>query len=67
MKFSSDEVGNVYSRYTNPMVRGFQQRLVALEEAEYAVAAASGMSAILALRMTHPREGNYVKNSLSFS
>ena len=43
-KFSGDEVGNVYSRYTNPTVRGFEQRLAALEEGECAVATAPGMS-----------------------
>ena len=59
-KFSGDEVGNVYSRYTNPTVRGFEQRLAALEEGECAVATASGMSAILALCMTHLRSGDHV-------
>ena len=59
-KFSGDEVGNVYSRYTNPTVRGFEQRLAALEEGECAVATASGMSAILALCMTHLRAGDHV-------
>ena len=59
-KFSGDDVGNVYSRYTNPTVRGFEQRLAALEEGECAVATASGMSAILALCMTHLRAGDHV-------
>ena len=59
-KFAGDEVGNVYSRYTNPTVRGFEQRLAALEEGECAVATASGMSAILALCMTHLRAGDHV-------
>jgi len=46
-RFSGEEEGNVYSRYTNPTVRTFQDRLAALEGAESAVATASGMSAIL--------------------
>ena len=59
-KFSGDQIGNVYSRYTNPTVRAFEQRLAALEEGGCAVATASGMSAILALCMTHLREGDHV-------
>ena len=50
----------MYSRYTNPTVRGFEQWLAALEEGECAVATASGMSAILALCMTHLRAGDHV-------
>jgi O-succinylhomoserine sulfhydrylase len=46
-RFSGAEEGNVYSRYTNPTVRTFQDRLAALEGAESAVATASGMAAIL--------------------
>ena len=30
-RFSGEESGNVYSRYTNPTVRGFEQRIAALE------------------------------------
>ena len=46
-RFSGDEPGNVYSRYTNPTVRAFEERLAALEQGEAAVATASGMAAIL--------------------
>ena len=62
-KFSGDKVGKVYSRYTNPTVRGCEQRLAALEKGESAVATALGMSAILALCMTHLREGDHVLSS----
>ncbi|MBX2807083.1 MAG: O-succinylhomoserine sulfhydrylase [Cellvibrionaceae bacterium] len=48
-RFSGDEEGNVYSRYTNPTVRSFQDRIAALEGAEAAVATASGMSAIFSI------------------
>jgi O-succinylhomoserine sulfhydrylase len=47
-RFSGDEPGNVYSRYTNPTVRTFEDRIAALEGAETAVATSSGMAAILA-------------------
>ena len=40
-RFSGDAAGNVYSRYTNPTVRTFEQRIAALEGAEAAVATAS--------------------------
>ncbi|MFT5334898.1 MAG: O-succinylhomoserine sulfhydrylase, partial [Halioglobus sp.] len=43
-RFSGDLPGNVYSRYTNPTVRNFEQRIAALEGAEEAVGTASGMA-----------------------
>ena len=58
--FSGDEPGNVYSRYTNPSVRVFEERLAALEGGEDAVATASGMSAILALCLSVMRTGDHV-------
>jgi O-succinylhomoserine sulfhydrylase len=45
-RFSGAKSGNVYSRFTNPTVRAFEQRLASLEAAEDAVAFASGMAAI---------------------
>ena len=47
-RFAGDEPGNVYSRYTNPTVRTFEDRIAALEGGETAVATSSGMAAILA-------------------
>ena len=47
-RFTGGESGFVYSRFTNPTVSMFQDRLAALEGAEACVATASGMSAILA-------------------
>ena len=51
-RFSGEVSGNVYSRYTNPTVRAFEERIAAMEGAEQAVATASGMSAILAMVMS---------------
>ncbi|VTU20958.1 MULTISPECIES: O-succinylhomoserine sulfhydrylase [unclassified Variovorax] len=48
-KFSGAVPGNVYSRFTNPTVRAFEQRLASLEEAEDCAAFASGMAAIVAI------------------
>ncbi len=59
-RFSGDSQGNVYSRYTNPTVRTFEQRIAALEGAESAVATSSGMAAILATCMALLRAGDHV-------
>ena len=59
-KFAGEVDGNVYSRYTNPTVRTFEERLAALEQGDAAVATASGMSAILALCLTHLKAGDHV-------
>ena len=52
--------GMVYTRYTNPTVAMFQDRLAALEGGESCVATGSGMAAILAAAMTHLRSGDHV-------
>ncbi|MFM9967261.1 MAG: O-succinylhomoserine sulfhydrylase [Burkholderiales bacterium] len=59
-RFSGAEAGNVYSRFTNPTVAMFQERLAALEGAEACVATASGMSAILTVAMTLLKAGDHV-------
>jgi O-succinylhomoserine sulfhydrylase len=50
----------VYSRFTNPTVAVFQDRLAALEGAEACVATASGMSAILSLVMALCSSGDHI-------
>jgi len=60
LRFSGAQAGNVYSRFTNPTVAMFQDRLAALEGAEVCVATASGMSAILAAAMTLLKAGDQV-------
>jgi len=59
-RFAGSDAGMVYSRYTNPTVAMFQDRLAALEGAESCVATASGMSAILATAMVHLKAGDHV-------
>ena len=54
------EGDNVYSRYTNPTVRSFSERLAALEGGEAAEATASGMAAILSVCMAFLRAGDHV-------
>jgi len=48
-RFAGEDPGNIYSRFTNPTVSAFEERLAALEGGECCVATASGMSAILSL------------------
>ncbi|HEY6527691.1 MAG TPA: O-succinylhomoserine sulfhydrylase [Cellvibrionaceae bacterium] len=64
-RFSGELAGNVYSRYTNPSVRTFEERLAALEGAEAAVATASGMAAILSTCMALLKSGDHVVCSRS--
>jgi O-succinylhomoserine sulfhydrylase len=59
-RFSGAEEGNVYSRFSNPTVKMFQDRLAALEGAEACVATASGMAAIMALAMALLKAGDHV-------
>ena len=59
-RFSGESAGNVYSRYTNPTVRTFEQRIAALEGAEQAVATSSGMAAILSTCMALLKAGDHV-------
>ena len=63
-RFSGEESGNIYSRFTNPTVRAFENRLAAMEGGERAIATASGMSAILSLCMGLLRTGDHVICSL---
>lgn len=64
-RFSGDEPGNIYSRFTNPTVTAFQNKLAAMEGAEQCVATASGMSAILACVMGLCSAGDHVVASRS--
>jgi O-succinylhomoserine sulfhydrylase len=59
-RFSGSEPGNIYSRFTNPTVRCFEERLAALEGGARCVAFASGMSAILATGMGLLKAGDHV-------
>ncbi len=59
-RFTGGEGGLVYSRFTNPTVSMFQDRLAALEGAGACVATASGMSAILATSMALLKAGDHV-------
>lgn len=64
-RFSDEQPGNIYSRFTNPTVRTFEQRLASLEQAESCVATSSGMAAILAMCLALLRSGDHIVSSRS--
>jgi O-succinylhomoserine sulfhydrylase len=59
-RFSNQEPGNIYSRFTNPTVTVFEQRLAALEGAECCIATSSGMAAILSCVMGLLKSGDHI-------
>ena len=59
-RFAKEEQGNVYSRFTNPTVETFQDKLASLEGAESWLATASGMSAIFATIMALSKAGDHI-------
>ncbi|HWK73560.1 MAG TPA: O-succinylhomoserine sulfhydrylase [Povalibacter sp.] len=59
-RFAEKEKGNIYSRFTNPTVRCFEERLAALEGAASCVATSSGMAAILATCMALLKAGDHI-------
>lgn len=64
-RFSGEEPGNVYSRYTNPSVAVFEDRIAALEGSSGAVGTSSGMAAILGVCMGLLEQGDHVVCSSS--
>ena len=64
-RFAGDVPGNIYSRFTNPTVRNFEERLAALEGGERCVATSSGMSAILSTCLGLLQGGDHIVASRS--
>ncbi|TXI22243.1 MAG: O-succinylhomoserine sulfhydrylase [Nitrosomonas sp.] len=64
-RFSGEEPGNIYSRFTNPTVTAFQERLAVLEGAEECIATSTGMSAILACVLGLLSAGDHIVASRS--
>ncbi|HKO87555.1 MAG TPA: O-succinylhomoserine sulfhydrylase [Burkholderiales bacterium] len=62
-RFANQEEGPVYSRFSNPTISMFTDRLAALEGAEACVATSSGMSAILAVTMGLLKSGDHIVSS----
>jgi len=59
-RFSGKTPGYVYSRYSNPTMDMFEQRMAALEGAEAARSTATGMAAVTAALMGLVRQGDHV-------
>lgn len=59
-RFDESAKGNIYSRFTNPTVRCFEERLAAMEGAAACVATGSGMAAILATCMALLKSGDHI-------
>ena len=64
-RFSGDEPGNIYSRFTNPTTRAFEERLAAMEGGQACVATSSGMAAITSLCMALLQAGDHIVSSRS--
>ena len=62
-RFAGDEPGNIYSRFTNPTVQAFEERLAAMEGGARCVAFASGMAAITATFLALMRPGEHIVSS----
>ena len=59
-RFSTEEPGNIYARFTNPTVDAFEKKLAALEGADACVATSSGMAAIFASIMALVESGDHI-------
>lgn len=59
-RFANEEPGNIYSRFTNPTVTMFQDRLAALEGAEACVATATGMAAVATTTLGLLKAGEHI-------
>ena len=59
-RFAGEAGGFIYSRFGNPTVRVFEERLASLENAEDCRATASGMSAIMSVLISLTRSGDHV-------
>ena len=64
-RFSGNQPGNIYSRFTNPTVNVFQERLAILEGGERCLAFSSGMAAIMAVGMGLLKAGDHIVSSQS--
>lgn len=63
--FAHKQEGNIYSRFTNPTVRTFEERLASLEGGQRCVATASGMAAIFSTCLGLLKAGDHIVASRS--
>ena len=62
-RFKGDEDGFIYSRYGNPTVQMFEDRLASIENADKCFATATGMAAVFASLMCQLETGDKVVSS----
>lgn len=60
LRFCGQKPGNIYSRFNNPTVSAFQERLALMEKGERCLAFSSGMAAIMAVGMGLLKAGDHV-------
>ena len=60
LRFTGQQPGNIYSRFTNPTVAAFQDRLAVMEKGDRCLAFASGMAATMAVGMGLLKAGDHV-------
>ena len=60
LRFTGQKPGNIYSRFTNPTVNAFQERLALMEKGERCLGFSSGMAAIMAVGMGLLKAGDHV-------
>ncbi len=59
-RFKNEEPGFIYSRFSNPTVRMFEERMIALEGAGDARATATGMAAVTAAVLCQVKAGDHI-------
>ncbi len=59
-RFSGEDPGFIYSRFSNPTVEMFEHRIAAIEGAEFARATASGMAAVSAAMLCQLSAGDHI-------
>ena len=59
-RFAETEPGNIYSRFTNPTVRTYQQRISALENGLHCTATSTGMAAIMTMALGVLNQGDHI-------
>ena len=59
-RFAGDEPGFIYTRFSNPTVAMFEERMRLLEGAEAARATATGMAAVTAALLSYLRTGDHI-------
>ncbi|PKQ01705.1 MAG: O-succinylhomoserine sulfhydrylase, partial [Alphaproteobacteria bacterium HGW-Alphaproteobacteria-12] len=62
-RFKNEEPGFVYSRFSNPTVRMFEERMARIEGAEDARATATGMAAVTSAFLCYLKAGDHVVSS----